>query len=191
MEETGIRNIAMFSSGLGRQAEDLEAALGHLDQAPVIHAVSDHWPPGGAKPPGRRGREQRRMRRLSFADAGFLETPISFKVVLQRIADWVRSQPAEDAGCGILVIDMSWALATNSATANFETWMEIAETLANRIDLPVVSLYNRNLMIDEQLLTALRGHPHILTAARIHDNPHWLPRGSSPAARCASRSITG
>jgi two-component SAPR family response regulator len=30
-------------------------------------------------------------------------------------------------------------------------------------------------MIDEQLLTALRGHPEVLTLSGIRENPHWLP----------------
>lgn len=175
MGETGIRNMAMFSSGLGAQAADLAGALRHLPGAPRLLAVSDHWPLLDRPRRGRVRKDPLRPARLSFADAGFLETPISFKVVLQRIIDWADALARGEGDGAVLVIDMSWALATNSATANFETWMEIAETLSNWIAPPVISLYNRSLMIDEQLLTALRGHPHILTSDRIHDNPHWLP----------------
>ena len=171
MEQRDSRNMAMFSSGLARQSAEVTRALAHLGAAPALHVVSDGWRLPEA--PRKRGPAPAL---LSFAEAGFLETPISFKTVQARISDWIgRCHPRDPPGDAVLVIDMSWALATNSATANCETWMEIAEALARDWKRPVVSLYNRKLMIDEQLMTALRGHPLILTTERIHDNPHWLP----------------
>ena len=74
-----------------------------------------------------------------------------------------------------LAIDMNWGLQTNSATANFENWMAVAEELTSRLNVSVISLYNRRLLIDEQMLAAIRGHPGILTSSGIIANPHWLP----------------
>lgn len=48
--------------------------------------------------------------------------------------------------------------------------------LAEQTGRTVVSLYNRSLLIDEHLLTALRGHPLVLTPEGVVENPHWLPR---------------
>jgi hypothetical protein len=41
--------------------------------------------------------------------------------------------------------------------------------------LIVAWLYNRRLLIDEQPLIALRGHPSVLTSTGILTNPHTLP----------------
>ena len=62
---------------------------------------------------------------------------------------------------------MGWGLETNSAAANFEHWTRVAHRLSCRPGIRVVSLYNRSLLIDEQLLAALRGHPAILTAKGV------------------------
>ena len=109
----------------------------------------------------------------SFADVAFLRVPISFREVAARIEAWISS--TSKSGPAILVLDMSWGLETNSATANFENWPALAETLAHQPGLAVASLYNRRVLIDEQLLVALRGHPQILTGGGVVDNPHWLP----------------
>lgn len=109
----------------------------------------------------------------SFADMAFLRVPISFRDVAARIEAWIASTRTK--GAALLVLDMSWGLETNSATANFESWPALAEALADRSGLSVASLYNRRVLIDEQLLVALRGHPQILTSGGLVDNPHWLP----------------
>jgi hypothetical protein len=113
------------------------------------------------------------MEGKSFADVAFLRVPISFREVAARIEAWISSSPKP--GPAILVLDMSWGLETNAATANFENWPALAETLARQLELSVASLYNRRVLIDEQLLVALRGHPRILTGSGVADNPHWLP----------------
>lgn len=109
----------------------------------------------------------------SFADIGLLRVPISFREVAARIEAWISAGP--QAGPAVLIVDMSWGLETNSATANFENWPALAETLAQQSKLSVASLYNRRVLIDEQLLVALRGHPGIWTGGGMLDNPHWLP----------------
>lgn len=170
--EGNTANLAMFVSGIGQQAANLGDALRQVVQAPEVLVISDHWPQAKLLR-GRAAKRAESLKLMSFRDAGFLETPISFKTILQRVTAWVEA--VERREHSVLIVDMSWTLATNSAAANFETWTEIAERLADTIGCPLISLYNRNLMIDEQLLTALRGHPHILTAAGLHENPHWLP----------------
>ncbi|MDU1667192.1 MAG: hypothetical protein E6833_13350, partial [Bradyrhizobium sp.] len=109
----------------------------------------------------------------SFVETALLRVPISFRDVASRIEKWVA--PTRKQGPALLVVDMSWGLETNSATANFEGWPALAEALAQQSELSIASLYNRRLLIDEQLLVALRGHPQILTSSGLVDNPHWLP----------------
>jgi two-component SAPR family response regulator len=107
----------------------------------------------------------------SFAEIGFLQVPVSFREIANRVADWLGPGPAGS----LLAVDMSWGLQTNSAIANFEKWMVVAEDLARNKGLTVVSLYNRRMLIDEQLLVALRGHPAVLTSSGVVANPHALP----------------
>lgn len=109
----------------------------------------------------------------TFAELGFLRVPISFREVAERIEAWISSAPGK--GPAILVVDMGWGLETNSATANFENWSAVAENLTGRSGFTIASLYNRRVLIDEQLLAALRAHPKILTVEGVVNNPHWLP----------------
>src|ERR1700761_4284403 len=62
----------------------------------------------------------------SFAEIGFLQVPVSFREIANRVADWLGQDPAGS----LLAVDMSWGLQTNSAIANFEKWMVVAEDLA-------------------------------------------------------------
>ena len=180
MTEKGSDNFALFSSG---EAPLLAEALWAITQLPgrsTVLAVTDQSLARKTRSGAKRLRSQKMGAtttfRLGFDEAGFLETPLSFKTTLLRVAAWAKATaPDREKRTKVLLTDMSWVLATNSATANFETWMEIAERLAEDLGFPVVSLYNRRLMIDEQMLTALRGHPRILTSRGVHQNPHWLP----------------
>ncbi len=168
-------NLAMFSAGAALTASELAAAIGQLTGRTRLFAVTEQALQPEKKR-GSRGPAPLPVLRLGFDAAGFLETPLSFKTTLKRISSWAKSvAPEVPDETRVLAIDMSWVLATNSATANFETWMEIAETLAEDLAYPVISIYNRRLMIDEQMLTALRGHPRILTPNGIFPNPHALP----------------
>jgi two-component SAPR family response regulator len=124
--------------------------------------------PPRAWPPRRKNYE---VQVKSFSALGFQRVPVSFREIANRITDWIglAHQGA------ILAVDMSWGLQTNSAMANFEKWMVVSEDLVERTGLIVASLYNRRLLIDEQLFVALRGHPAALTASGIVANPHALP----------------
>jgi two-component SAPR family response regulator len=110
-----------------------------------------------------------------FDQLGFLKVPISFREIARRLHDWLAPVAADKRNRVVLAVDMSWGLQTNSAAANFETWMAVAEDLSSRLSVSVISLYNRKLLIDEQMLAAVRGHPGILTSTGVIANPHWLP----------------
>lgn len=110
-----------------------------------------------------------------FDELGFLKVPISFREIARRLHDWLASVVSDKRIQPALAVDMSWGLQTNSAAANFENWMAVAEELSSRLNVSVISLYNRRILIDEQMLAAIRGHPGILTATGVISNPHWLP----------------
>ena len=105
---------------------------------------------------------------------GFHRVPISFAKVEAELAALLTRLTVDPADT-VIAVDMSWGLQTASATANFENWMPVGARLCQRFGVPVVSLYNRRLLIDEHLLAALRGHPAVLAPEGIMPNPHWLP----------------
>jgi two-component SAPR family response regulator len=171
-----------------KTAQSLNQSLFAFDQRAIFDVLFQCLPPRQAAggllmvtdnlklpaPPAAPGQSALETR-LSFKDAGFLESPISFKFVMRRICEAYDAMGAEGPGETAIMVDMSWALASNSATANFQNWMEAAEALVGRLGVRLISAYNRRLLIDDQLLAALRGHPVILTGAGLMPNPHWLP----------------
>ena len=108
---------------------------------------------------------------LAPEELGFERVPISFSRVEKELALRLDDMPEHT----VLAVDMGWGLQTASATANFESWMGVAQNLVAATGHPVVSLYNRSLLIDEHLLAALRGHPGVLALEGVVPNPHWLP----------------
>jgi hypothetical protein len=91
---------------------------------------------------------------IAAEELGFERVPISLRSVGRALASRLGDTPAGT----VLAVDMGWGLQTASATANFEGWTGVADDLAAQTGRTVVSLYNRSLLIDEHLLTALRGH---------------------------------
>ena len=109
--------------------------------------------------------------RRDFAAVGFDRIPIDLQAVraaLKRVIEEI-GQPI------VLVVDMAWGLQTVSAAANFDAWGIICESLAREAGQAVVSLYNRPMLIEDQLLAALRGHSHFVAPSGVYDNPFWLP----------------
>jgi two-component SAPR family response regulator len=108
---------------------------------------------------------------IAADELGFERVPISLRSVGRALASRLSDTPEGT----VLAVDMGWGLQTASATANFEGWTGVASDLAALSGRAIVSLYNRSLLIDEHLLTALRGHPAVLTQDGVVANPHWLP----------------
>lgn len=175
---SSILNLAFFAT---RQksllGEFVEAARDNLTPARIFLATTDEQAVGAARSSLRRCDREIAFDGKPFAELGFLQVPISFREIARRLESWLASVAEADRSGVVLAVDMGWGLETNSATANFENWMVVAEDLASRLGICVVSLYNRRLLIDEQLLAALRGHPGVLTPSGVVANPHWLPAG--------------
>lgn len=161
-----VTNLAFFAK---RQrtllVEFIDAAIDHLSPARILVVAAAGKPPAS-------GSNVTTLCK-AYSDLAFLDVPISFAQVERQIERWLELEGS--APETILAIDMGWGLETNSAAANFEHWTLVAHKLSSRPGIRVVSLYNRSLLIDEQLLAALRGHPAILTAKGVAANPHWLP----------------
>lgn len=170
-----MRNLAFLSSRQKTLLKDFAAASAPLGRSrirlllPDVRAVaqSQKWWPQSAGAVDIAGQD--------FAAMGFHRVPIQFGEIHRRLTEWLRQSDDVAQAETLLVVDMSWGLDTNSATANFGGWLDVVEALVESLPVTVVSLYNRRLLIDEQLLTALRGHQGFVMATGVAANPHWLP----------------
>ena len=175
-----IANLALFSARQTQLMAELAGIAGaHVAASRVLTVSADDGVAVAARTGWRRRGRPVVLECRSFEELGFLRVPVSFREIERQLREGLAAfAKVHGAGAGMLLaVDMSWGLQTPSATANFGSWMAVAEALAAEPGVCVVSLYNRRLLIDEQLLAALRGHPGILTAAGVVANPHWLPAG--------------
>jgi DNA-binding transcriptional activator of the SARP family len=108
--------------------------------------------------------------RLSYNAAGFDGIPIRFAEIRETLGATVA-----ESGAALIVVDMRWGHGTVSATANFENWGTVCDQIARADGVGILSIYDRDLMIEDQLLSALRAHSHFLAPSGLFDNPYWLP----------------
>ena len=169
-------NLAFFVTRQKSLFSEFAATIhAQLKVARVLAVAADHKVAAAARAALKRRCPELVFDARSFEELGFLDVPISFREIARRLRAWLNPDAAGPAMDLAIVVDMSWGLQTNSAAANFENWMAVAEELASTPGTSIVSLYNRRLLIDEQMLAAIRGHPMILTKSGIVRNPHWLP----------------
>lgn len=109
--------------------------------------------------------------RIDYASVGLSDIPISFDEVRCRILKLATTlKPGAQ-----IVVDMRWGLRTVSASANFERWGGQCDHIVAALGLTIVSVYGRSLLIEDQLIAALRGHSHFLAPSGTYANPYWLP----------------
>ncbi len=85
------------------------------------------------------------------------------------------SQDASDVSPDILIVDMTWSARTVIGTMSLENWGHIAEQISNEFGIGMISIYNRELLIENQMQSALRAHRQFLAPSGIYKNPFWLP----------------
>jgi len=107
--------------------------------------------------------------RMGFAAAALDRAPVERDAVINKL----RAKATGSASG--LVIDMRWAIANMEAVTSLERWGAAAEQLASDWRRPVISVYDQDLVIEEQMRTALRVHSQFLAPSGIHPNPYWIP----------------
>lgn len=106
----------------------------------------------------------------TFAAAGLNATPFDSSAIAEAL-----HRRGKTAGEGsVLAVDMGWGIETAAASANFDIWGALCGDLAEQ-GLRIVSIYDWQMLTGDQILAALRGHPHFLAASGLQDNPFWLP----------------
>lgn len=161
-------SLAYFGTRQGTLLRDfVRSAKAHVGFSRLIHVTTDQT--ALRKPTGLRGKAALQV--IAADELGFGRVPIPLGAIGRTLAERLAQTPVGT----ILAVDMGWGLQTASATANFESWMGVADELVEKSGRSVVSIYNRSLLIDEHLLAALRGHAAVLAEEGVVRNPHWLP----------------
>lgn len=90
------------------------------------------------------------------------------------LAEWVQSVLSSFPDHPV-VIDTSLSQEGLDGAASIRLWAEIAAALADTLNSPVISLYDRNALIESHLQPLLCAHPMFLAPSGLYDNPFWVP----------------
>lgn len=110
-------------------------------------------------------------RRLPIDDLFLDRVPTDPEDVLAAL----RLRLAAIKGLSAVVVDMSWGLPTVHGASSYELWGSVADRLAAEIGVPVLSFYNTDQMIEDQLQAAFRAHRQFLAPSGLYENPFWIP----------------
>lgn len=108
---------------------------------------------------------------LTNADTGFDRVPMDTNDTIVAL----REKLTGGERISTLIVDMTWGVETVLGSRAFEAWGRIAEKMAEETGVTIVSLYNRHILIEEQLLVAFRAHKQFVAPSGVYENPFWLP----------------
>jgi len=91
------------------------------------------------------------------------------------LADLARHCAALE-GLRCLVVDMSWSLNLAWGATMVERWGGMCQQLAETRQIAIVSLYDRETLVEDQLAAAFRVHQAFVSPSGRFPNPHWLPQ---------------
>lgn len=70
---------------------------------------------------------------------------------------------------------MEWVLGAPSSGREIEVWGQVAQSLATARGMQIVSIFDQEKMIEEDLAAVLRSFRALLAPSGQHKNPFWLP----------------
>ncbi|MBM1219215.1 hypothetical protein JQU17_03315 [Ponticoccus sp. SC2-23] len=108
---------------------------------------------------------------MDFAEAQLDSVPLNIDDVLDRLRQRLAAVP--DVAC--VVIDMSWTHAPATSVGGIEGWGDIAERLCARPGVAVVSAFDKEFLVEDQLQAAMRATQQFISPSGLRENPHWLP----------------
>ncbi len=111
------------------------------------------------------------VQRLGYHDIGLDFVPLDREQVFAQL----RGVLAQVQGVAGLVVDMSWVVASSQGVTGTENWGAVADRLAEEFGMPVISVYNQDITIEEQMQAALRAHRQLLAPSGVYENPYWIP----------------
>ncbi|MFK7860104.1 MAG: BTAD domain-containing putative transcriptional regulator [Granulosicoccus sp.] len=75
----------------------------------------------------------------------------------------------------VLLVDMASVLNAPVGARAIETWSHAAQRIVDEYQIKLISIYDQEKMIEEDLAAALRSHQHMLVPSGLYPNPFWLP----------------
>jgi len=100
----------------------------------------------------------------------------------QQALSALREFVLERRDISTLVIDMIWGVEAIHGDSAFELWGAVTEQVSAEFGTAVVSLFNRDVLIENQMQAALRAHRQFLAPTGLYDNPFWLPEALAKRA---------
>lgn len=111
-------------------------------------------------------------RRATPASLGLDAAPLDEAQVFARVRAYLTALDGLDA----LIVDMGFALHADPHGGGIEGWGSVAELLADEMGVPVLSIYDQESLVEDQLQAAFRAHQQFLAPSGLYPNPFWLPR---------------
>ena len=90
--------------------------------------------------------------------------------LLKALAPTLKAHPRSP-----VVVDMPLAPDTLDDASYLRIWVQMIAMLADHVPAGVIALYDRGVLIENQMQPLLRAHPVFLSPSGLHDNPFWLP----------------
>jgi DNA-binding SARP family transcriptional activator len=109
--------------------------------------------------------------RLSASEIGLDREQIVAADVVESIQQWLSPDQAQ----GCFVVDMSWVSKQMQGALRVEAWGEISTQIHKRYGMPVISVYNRELIVEDLLQASFRAHQQIVVPSGLYENPFWVP----------------
>ena len=75
----------------------------------------------------------------------------------------------------LLIVDLSSRLSAIDDDLLIDKWSHTADKLANIMPAGLVTLYDRDLLIESQMQSVLHSHPKFIAPSGIYENPFYLP----------------
>lgn len=105
------------------------------------------------------------------AEAGLDAVPLNSEDVLEKL----RCRLADLPQIGCIVVDMQWPHLPAAGVGSIQAWGGIAERLCARPGIAVVSAFDKDYLVEDQLQAAMRATQQFLSPSGLYENPHWLP----------------
>jgi DNA-binding SARP family transcriptional activator len=116
--------------------------------------------------------EIRSDHRISVHDLGLKPNRLIGELILSDLVDRLQSL----SGLKGLVVDMTWCLDLSWGGSTVERWGGLADQIALKLGISIVSLYNQEMIVEDQMQAAFRVHRQFLAPSGCYDNPCWVPQ---------------
>jgi DNA-binding SARP family transcriptional activator len=157
-KKISVSNAALFNTS--QSPKFLDAALDRSVQLKSAIVISENEDFLKTVPPARR---------ITFVNASLDRAPIEQNAAIAKLLPRLKRPTTS------LIVDMRWAITNMEGISSLERWGAVASALAAQTRKPVISVYDQDLVVEEQMQTAFRVHRQFIAPSGVYTNPYWLP----------------